>query len=85
VSRELFYWDWENIAGLAYDVVNGQFIPGKPRIVKLPDRLDSPIGLAPDGRFLIAQFAESPPTPGVRLILNWFEEIRTMLPTSTGR
>jgi hypothetical protein len=34
-------------------------------------------GIAPDGRFLIARLAEPEPTPGIRVVLNWFEELKS--------
>ncbi len=35
------------------------------------------LGVAPDGRFLIGRLAEPEPTPGIRIVLNWFEELTT--------
>ena len=33
-------------------------------------------GVAPDGRFLIGRPTEPAPAPGLRVVLNWFEELR---------
>jgi serine/threonine protein kinase/Tol biopolymer transport system component len=38
--------------------------------------------VAPDGRFLIAKLDESAPPPEIRLVLNWFEELKAKVPTS---
>ena len=33
-------------------------------------------GIAPDGRFLVARLAGPEPTRGIRVVLNWFEELK---------
>jgi hypothetical protein len=33
-------------------------------------------GISPDGRFLIGRLAEPEPRPGIRVVLNWFDELK---------
>jgi len=37
-------------------------------------------GVAPDGRFLVGRPTEPAPAPGLRVVLNWFEELRKLAP-----
>jgi hypothetical protein len=37
-------------------------------------------GVAPDGRFLVARLAEPEPASGIRVVLNWFEELKRQVP-----
>jgi hypothetical protein len=58
----------------------GQTItPGKPQMIA-----DGPYGaydIMPDGRLVLIQTPDVPPTTLLNLVLNWFEELKRLCPT----
>ena len=75
-AKELFYRRDDELIAVGYRDDNGQFVAGDERvIVKLPPAKLA--GVTPDGRrFLIARAVEPEPPPGVRVVLNWLDEIK---------
>ncbi|MFH1881971.1 MAG: hypothetical protein ABIL62_04590, partial [Planctomycetota bacterium] len=41
--------------------------------------------VAPDGRFLIIQEPQEPTPLGINVVLNWFEELKRLVPTGKSR
>jgi predicted Ser/Thr protein kinase len=67
-GRQLFYRRGNELIGVTYRDDNGRFtIEKEERVLEL-DRF-SLVGIAPDGRFLIARILSGPPR--VQVVLNW--------------
>jgi Tol biopolymer transport system component len=92
-GTELYYRDLtgRKILAVSFDTAASSRRPGRPRVVaEGPFRGTGPFGrnydLGPDGRFLVILQGEPPPPPtDYRVVLNWFEELQRLVPTSQGR
>ena len=85
-GRELFFRRNDELVSVSYRDENGQFAVGEektlfslPRAGARTFRLND---VARDGRFLIARLVDPEPSPGIRVVLNWLQELR---PTATSR
>ena len=93
-GRELFYRVWPEgppwkLRMMTVNITTDPaFIAGKPRMLFEEDRYQTSDPLrsydvAADGRFLMLKFSEQPsePVTQLRVVLNWFEELKRLVPT----
>ncbi|MBZ5499161.1 MAG: serine/threonine-protein kinase [Acidobacteriia bacterium] len=77
-GRELFYRQGNKVMAVPLEI-GSTIIPGKPQMIT-----DGPYELAydvmPDGRLVLIQNPEIPPTTHLKLVLNWFEELKRLVP-----
>jgi Tol biopolymer transport system component len=75
-TNEVFFRRGDALVSVPFRVEAGRFVPGaETRLFTLPSF--QLYGTSLDGRrFLVARRAEPEPTPGIRIVLNWFEELR---------
>jgi dipeptidyl aminopeptidase/acylaminoacyl peptidase len=80
---ELYYQRESTIMAVSYEVAGGALRPGVPRpLAQMPDN-SALSDIAPDGeRFLIlTPTGEDPPSTELHVTLNWFEELKRLVPT----
>jgi hypothetical protein len=88
-GRELFYWEGSRMMALPISTEAGFRVLGAPRELFSGDYID---GQAPsrgfevtsDGRFLLKTrlpAIESAPVTSINVVLNWFEELKRLVPT----
>jgi hypothetical protein len=84
-GRELFYLSGDRMMAVDISMSPG-FKAGAPRALFEGRYLRSPNGVAAydvaaDGRFLMVQpLHPDPPTNQIQIVLNWFEELRRIVP-----
>ena len=88
-SRELFYRNGEKMMAVAISR-EPELAPGKPTLLfeggyetglsddGLPG---SNYDVTPDGRFVMIRTEESPAPRQINIVLNWFEELKRLVPT----
>jgi serine/threonine-protein kinase len=70
----IFYQRDEEIVAVRYSIEGGRFsVGGEETVCRLP-RLFRLVGVAPDGRFLVALLADGQERKG-RVVVNWFKEL----------
>jgi dipeptidyl aminopeptidase/acylaminoacyl peptidase len=82
-SHELFYRDGDKMMVATIDT-KPEFAAGKPRLLfESPSIIPDRYGITPDGRhFVMIEEGEyaTPPTQ-LNIVLNWFEELKRLVPT----
>ena len=82
-TPELFFWSGGDLIAVRYDVVSGSFEPGQPYPVLkgLGIGFWSTFGISPDSqKFLVALPTEESQQPQLNVVLNWFEELKQLVP-----
>jgi serine/threonine-protein kinase len=78
-GSELFFQNPDAVMSVSLHFEGERIVPGgETTLFPLPPS-SILFGMAPDGRFLVARLAEPEPTRGVRVVLNWFEELKQRL------
>jgi serine/threonine protein kinase len=87
-GEELFYRTGGKLMTVAIET-ESSFVAGKPRLLfewEFDSREMTPFGspnydVSPDGRFLMIKPDPSPPSAQINFILNWFEELKRLVPS----
>jgi eukaryotic-like serine/threonine-protein kinase len=78
-GRRLFYRQGTKVMAVSLEI-GSTITPGKPQLIA--DGLYEPAyDVMPDGRLVLIKTREIPPTTHLNLVLNWFEELRRLVPT----
>lgn len=82
-SSEIFYRREEEVVSVRYREEGGRFVVADETVLfRLAHASFGLYGVTPDGRrFLIRRSIEPPPAPGIRVVLNWLEELKQRVPT----
>jgi eukaryotic-like serine/threonine-protein kinase len=83
-GRAVLFNEANAIHRVAIDPASGQPIGRPAKVIDLPVGVTSqPFQVGPDGRFLMLERVEGPAaTPEIRVVLNWFEELRAKIPVA---
>jgi Tol biopolymer transport system component len=83
-GRALLFIEANAIHRVVIDPATGQPIGRTTKVIDLPAAVGSqPFQIGPDGRFLILERVEGPAAaPEIRIVINWFEELRAKIPVA---
>jgi Tol biopolymer transport system component len=84
-GRALLFIEANAIHRVVIDPATGQPIGRPAKVLDLPAAVGSqPFQVGPDGRFLMLERVEgSAATPEIRIVINWFEELRAKIPVAS--
>jgi Tol biopolymer transport system component len=86
-GRALLFVEADAIHRIGIDPASGQPIGRPAKVLDLPARVaPQSLQIASDGRFLMLERVESASSPAeIRVVLNWFEELRAKIPAASAR
>ena len=74
-GNEIFFQNDDSLVSVSFRQEGDRAVIGSETpLFRLPSSSIA-FGIAPDGRFLVGRLAEPEVTPGIRIVLNWFEEL----------
>jgi hypothetical protein len=74
-GNEIFFQNDDGLVSVSFRQEGDRAVIGSETpLFRLPSS-SIVFGIAPDGRFLVGRLAEPQVTPGIRIVLNWFEEL----------
>jgi serine/threonine-protein kinase len=75
-GNEIFFRRDDTLVSASFRPEGGRVVIGSETpLFRLPSS-SLLCGVAPDGRFLVARLSDPAPPPGIRIVLNWFEELK---------
>ena len=75
-GTEIFFHRGDTVVSVSFRPDGDHVVIGSETAVFRLSASEALCGLAPDGRFLVGRRADPEPPPGIRVVLNWFAELK---------
>jgi serine/threonine-protein kinase len=75
-GSEIFFHHGDDVVSVSFRQDGEHAVIGSETVLFPLADSSSLCGIAPDGRFLVARLTDPEPPPGIRVVLNWFAELK---------
>jgi Tol biopolymer transport system component len=75
-GSEIFFHQGDSLVSVSFRQEGERAMIGTETVLFALAASSGLCGIAPDGRFLVARRTEPEPPPGIRVVLNWFAELK---------